>query len=499
MFTYTLALAAVLASDPHTLVRAGLRAIRERGPATAIASVRLTGIEHTWILGNAERADGPWRASYARFVELHDEMSGRLRRSDHAIRAAGDAAPERVWILTDSVAGMFVDGRMVTGSRSTFEDIVDRVDASPIRALTLADTSSRLVAERPVTRYGIVRDVVSFPWRNGRMRIELSRATGLPDAVEVVRAYPDNFRWAPFGDVTMRVENVDWRITSSGAYWPMQQKISLNGQPLRDVTYGSATLDVAQAPRDSFDFPDSARVKFVANSRQDFSRLRVGDRGPSTEIAPGIVRVPDFWAQTLVKQADGVVIFEAHISARYLHDLIDESKRRWPGSPIKAIVLTSDPWAHLGGVREAIALGLTLYVPENSVPFLERLASAPHASAPDALASSGRRPRLVPVSRRMLIGTGANRIELYPIGGPYAERMLMAYFPARQLLYGADLVFPNQNVDGSPAPGFAETEAADLRRAVAREQLQVTRLFCVQNSGVFAWSDFVADSAATRP
>ena len=58
---------------------------------------------------------------------------------------------------------------------------------------------------------------------------------------------------------------------------------------------------------------------------------------------------------TLVKQPDGVVIFEAHISAQYLHDVDRRSHRRWPGAPIKAIVMTSDPWAHLGGFREGDA------------------------------------------------------------------------------------------------------------------------------------------------
>ena len=54
------------------------------------------------------------------------------------------------------------------------------------------------------------------------------------------------------------------------------------------------------------------------------------------------MRVIDQWTQTLVKQPDGVVIFEAHISAQYLHEVIGEAHKRWPSSPIKALVMTSD-------------------------------------------------------------------------------------------------------------------------------------------------------------
>ena len=483
----------VLPPDAHTVARTALQAMYHATRDTAVQAIRVSGIEHTWVLGNAERAEGPWRVAYAQIAELYDPANGRLRRAERAIRADGGAAPERVTLLTDSVAVALVNGRYAGGSHGTYEDIIDRVDGMPLRALRLADESPHLALEAPVDRFGVPHDVIAFPWRNGRMRIEISRDSHLPTAVDIVRGYPDNFRWAPFGDVDMRTENVDWTITPSGMYWPMQQKVSLNGQPLRDVTYALALSSPSAAP-DSFVVADDMRAQFDSASRFNFSRFRLGMRGPPTELAPGIVRVPDFWSQTLVKQPDGVVIFEAHISADYLHEVIAEARRRWPSAPIKALVMTSDPWAHLGGVREAMALNIPIYVHANSVPFLRRLAASPHSMPSDALAKSRRAPRLIPVRSKTALGSGENRIELYPVGGPYAERMLMAYFPERRLLYGADLVFMNRGPDGAPAPGFTETEAADLRAAVARERLRVDTLFCVQNYGPFAWRDFARET-----
>jgi hypothetical protein len=79
----------------------------------------------------------------------------------------------------------------------------------------------------------------------------------------------------------------------------------------------------------------------------------------------------------------------------------------------------------------------------------------------------------VPTSAKTVIGSGENAVELYPVGGAYAERMVMAYFPGHKLLYGADLVFPNRGPDGKFTQGFFETSAADLRRAVEREKLVV--------------------------
>jgi hypothetical protein len=479
------------APNPRALVDSAIAAVQRSGPFASSHSLKLVGIQHDWVLGNAERAEGPWRVTYSHFTELHDLDGPSLRRTERAVLPTGAMSSDRVSILTDSVIAFVANGRQTGGSHSFYEDVIDRLDGSPIRALRLASSSPALKLEASVTHYGLSFDIVSFPWRNGRMRIELNRETHLPDAVEIVRPYVDNFRWAPFGDVTMRMDYVDWSVSPAGYRWPMQTKVSLNGAPLRDVTLITATLLPDPIARDSFAVSDSARIQYAAASKLNFSQFRLGMRGQPSELAPGIVRVPDQWTQTLVKQGDGVVIFEAHISAQYLHDVIGEAKKRWPSSPIKALVMTSDPWAHLGGVREAMALGIPIYVNGRSVPFLASVAKAPHTLAPDSLAKSKRAPKFMPVTAKTVIGTGDNRIELYPVGGPYAERMLMAYFPDKKLLYGADLVFPNRAPDGKIAKGFFETSAADLRSAVAREKLAVDSLFCVQNYPMMSWATFI--------
>jgi hypothetical protein len=431
------------------------------------------------VLGNGERAEGPFRTSYSMFSELRDLTTGASRRTEQYPNPETGAAAERVVVLVDSVVATRGVVRDFGASRGTFEDIIDRIDASPERALALAATAEDLTLDGVARHYGLTFDVVSFAWRNGRMKLELNRETHLPDAIEIDRRYDDNFRWNIFPTVAMRMEYLDWNIVPSGARYPMQIRVSLNGEPLRDVTLSSVAVDAAAPPADSFAVSDSARIQFASNSALNFSRFAFGARGKPTELAPGIVRVPDQWVMTLVKQPDGVVVFESHISARYFRDIVAEVHRRWPGAPIKAVVLTSDPWGHLGGFREVVATGYPVYVSAGSIPFLT------------SLAKGGKTPKFVAVSKHTTIGTGDNRIELYPVGGPYAERMLMAYFPDRRLLYGADLVFMNRGADGKPSGGFHATPAEDLRRAVAREHLVVDSVFCVQNYPAFAWSDFM--------
>jgi hypothetical protein len=440
------------APDAKALIDSAQRAM-SMAPAR---TVRIVGIQHTFLLGNAERADGPWRTLYARFDASYDAAHGQLHLTTQPL-SAGFGGPQ-VAVLSDSVMAVNGSG----GSAIAYEDWMDRINASPERALALAAASPSLHVVGTTQRYGLTFDLVEFPWRNGDVRIELERDTHLPDVVQIVRTYPKDFRRAPFGDITVRFEYVDWQIHPGGWWWPMQHKVSVNGEPLRDVTID--TVAVSDQPV-SAEIPDSARAQYAANLSRAPDAIRVGTTAPPTELAPGILRIPELWSMTAVKQDDGIVIFEAHQSARFLHDVIDTARARYPGLPIKAIVMTSDPWAHLGGVGEAVALGLPIYVNARSIPFLTSLTK--------------RTPKFVPVTSKVVIGTGTNRIELYPVGGPYGERMTMAYFPARRLLYGADLVFKDQ-----PTP------AADLRRAVEREHLAVDSVFCVQRYGPFAWSDF---------
>ena len=424
-------------------------------------AVRIVGIQHTFMLGNAERAEGPWRTIYARFAALYDAAEGHLRLTSQPL-SAGFGGPS-VAILSDSV--------MAGGSATSYEDWLDRINASPERALALAAVSPSLHVVGTKQRYGLTFDVVEFPWRNGHMRIELERETHLPDVVEIVRLYPKDFRRAPFGESTVRFEYVDWQIHPGGWWWPMQHKVSLNGEPLRDLTIDSVTASDQSPPADSFAISDSARAQFAASRARAPDVIRVGSIAPPTELAPGILRVPELWAMTVVRQDDGLVIFEAHQSAQFLHETIDTARRRYPGVPVKALVMTSDPWAHLGGVREAMALGIPIYVNARSIPFLTKM---------------GKAPKFIPITGKVTIGAGTNRLELYPVGGLYGERMTMVYFPERRLLYGADLVFPND-----PGPGYDPTPATDLRRAVERAHLAVDSVFCVQRYGPFAWSDFV--------
>jgi hypothetical protein len=153
-------------------------------------------------------------------------------------------------------------------------------------------------------------------------------------------------------------------------------------------------------------------------------------------------------------------------------------------------VTTSDAWPHIGGLREYAARGIPVYALDANRPILERLFAARRTTNPDALARAPKRPKLEIVSSKTAIGSGPNRIELYPIRGEGAERMLMVYFPERKLLYGADLLQPMP--DGT---FFNVQYVAELAEAARRERLAVERTFAMHAEPI-AWPKITAAVAA---
>jgi flavorubredoxin len=97
---------------------------------------------------------------------------------------------------------------------------------------------------------------------------------------------------------------------------------------------------------------------------------------------------------------------------------------------------------------------------------------APRTRYPDSLAKSPHAADLRAVSGKTTIGTGPNRLELYPIHGETSERQMLVYFPEHKLLYGSD---PFQQLEDGKL--FYPQTVYELQSAVEREHLSVDRFF----------------------
>jgi hypothetical protein len=327
--------------------------------------------------------------------------------------------------------------------------------------------------------------VVRWTGAGARFKLFVNAYTSLPTAVEVERAFPYSAFWSVWGDVTCRVYFSNWEL-HGGVRYPMQWDEERNGQPYRSLTVTSVAFDGAADPV-AFAISKEVRAAFAAAGAEWIENMPLGRPGrPAVELAPGIVQIPGWWNVALVRQSDGVVVLEAPISSGYSAKIIAEAERRFPGLPVKAVISTSDAWPHLGGVREYVARGVPVYLLDLNRSIVERALKAPHTAVPDALAKTPREAKLNAISSRTELGSGVNRIELYPVRGEGGERMVMVYFPSIGLLYGSDLV--QKNPDGSY---FSAQYLSELVAAAQREKLTVDRVFAL-HQGVTPWTEVVA-------
>jgi hypothetical protein len=312
-------------------------------------------------------------------------------------------------------------------------------------------------------------------------RLLLNAETGFPTAVETLRAYPEDRYWQVWGDVPTRVAWSYWDIvpqaaTPDGAlgplFYPRQWDVERGGRPWRALTI--TKLEAGAAPGEAFAIPADARAASAARGSGSLDAPRFGDPArPSTELAPGVVYVPGSWGIALVRQDDGVVVIEAPISAGYSKAVLDEARRRFPDSRVKAVITTSDSWPHFGGIREYAARGIPIYLLDHNVPQIRRALDSPHRFHPDALARSPRTADLRPVSARTTVGRGSNRIELVPVRGETGERMMLAYLPDSRILYASDLFQASRG--GPPEYAWEVVETA------RRERLDVASVFAMHS------------------
>lgn len=458
-------------------VTAALDAMGGRERLQQVTSIRLQTVGNT-LLAEQSYRQAPFIASFERTRVTMDLAGQRLIAETQLTWPEAD--PNQTDSNTTLVAG--ASGGVY---RTKFGDspcsLAD-LDASrqafalgPARILLTAAGAADLHFEAPQMLRSTLHAVVAFSWRDTPVRVLLNPFNHLPDAVETTQSFHDF--WYFWGDVRQRIDFDNWRLVE-GITFPTTWIEERNGAPWRSTQALSVEFNV-ETDEKTFEMnPGAVKQSAVSPGwNRPFSVTQV------TPLAPGIDLFAGSWNATVVKEPDGTVILEAPISGTYTRGVIREAKKLHPGKPIIAVLSTSDSWPHTGGLRQAVALDLPIYILDLNQPLLDRMMRAPHTIEPDALQKSKTpmAPHWKIVAQKQELGSGANRIELYPLRGGSTERQYMVYFPEHHLLYASDTLALND--DGSLYDPQLINEVA---QAVKRENLIIDTVFAM-HQGPMPW------------
>ncbi|HEY1891849.1 MAG TPA: hypothetical protein VGG63_15695 [Steroidobacteraceae bacterium] len=446
----------------------------------AVKTLILIGSSYTNHLQDSANPRGPWLTDFDRFTEYQDLQRRSLRRDSTSDDTT--ARPTSTTIHRELIAEGIDAHLTVTGGASAVDYTTaahdDWIDLSPLRVMLTALQAPDLRLSAHTEETGIPTTVVTFRWEGFPVKIYIDDFTQLPLAVESLQSYPDAVARGAWGDVRLRATFSNWDLEPGGLHYPLQTNTTLNGQPLRVISVAKVELN-ANMPANQLAVIAAIRHDY-AHEIHDVDQTPLGEPGngdpspglPPREISAGVVQIPGEWYTTLIHQGDGVIVLEAPISAGYSAKVIAEAKRRFPHDRVKAVISTSNYWWHIAGIREYVADGIPIYALDQNRDLLLHLASAPHLMHPDSLQRHPRMPDLRAVSGKLVLGTGVDRVELYPIRTSTTSQMLMVYFPRYALLYSSDMAQPLGENGAFIAPQYLW----DLMRAVNHDHLQVKTL-----------------------
>ena len=474
-----------IASDQNAtaLLHRALEAQGGEAKLRALKSVEWEASGYRNELEESERPEGPYITDFLSVTEIHDFAGKRFRNSrDASVYPVYKTSS--ITVMDGNVAMRSNGGPETAGTTHQVELIQEQMALSPERLLLTALDAPDVRREGDTVLQSVPQNVVSFTLDGAPVKIYLNAYTHLPTAVDYSGPLAHSNFWEFLGDVTQRTYYGEWWLAKGGIHLPMQMNVEGNGHLDQMLVVRKLTIDGA-LDESRLTIPAEIRTQFHAKAKpRDVEQIPLGNpKQPAVELAPDVVLIPGSWNITLVRQEDGVVVIEAPISSGYSAKVIAEAHRRFPGEPIKAVITTSDSWPHLAGIREYVAEGIPIYALDLNRPILERVIDDPRTSRPDALTGARRKPQFHVVHEKTELGTGANRLVIYPIRGETSERQMMVYFPEHRLLYGSD---PFQQMpDGS---FFYPQTVTELMDAVSRERLGVDRFF-MMHIGPTPWSE----------
>jgi glyoxylase-like metal-dependent hydrolase (beta-lactamase superfamily II) len=160
----------------------------------------------------------------------------------------------------------------------------------------------------------------------------------------------------------------------------------------------------------------------------------------ATPLAKGIWYLTGAGNSTLFEFDDHLTLFEAYGSEANGKAIIAKARSLVPGKPLTELIVSHHHFDHTGGLRAAVAEGLTVIAATGNEAFLGEVAARPAKLFPDALGANPRPVRIRTVDDHLKLRDGSMEIDIYRvIANSHMADALMVHVPRERLLSQGDL------------------------------------------------------------
>jgi glyoxylase-like metal-dependent hydrolase (beta-lactamase superfamily II) len=457
----------------HDLVA---RAVQASGGAETLAGVKMISTRGTvkmWEPEQSAVAGGEMRFANESTFETHTDTVTQASRIDWTRKFAYPAPrtftfSEIVTRDAGYVAGIDSNGRTrqsldstppqhnMSGLRLTAtQREIRRV--SPLLVLEMQRNPAVVVGARDITVGGATYPAVDYRVGDQTLIVMFDSATGLPARVRSLDY--DNI----WGDVTYDAVLSDWQAVD-GVRIPMTRKYELNGRMVQEVKLSAVNVNGAVAG-DLLQIPEgfvagapkaaSGPVPFQWVLRRQFIGTYLDSDAPSwdtrasqglrlNELAPGVQHVVGGSHHSLiVEMKDHLVVFDAPVSDAQTNTVLGLARAKFPGKPVKYLVLTHHHMDHAGGLRAYAAQGATIVTGKGTAAHFKKVLAAPFTRNPDLPSRDLSGTPVIEVADRHVLSDGSREVQAYVIdANPHAEGLMFGFVPHASLGFATDIWSP---------------------------------------------------------
>jgi len=391
----------------------------------AIQTLSMEGSGVAPNVGQNPFPEGPlptwWIPEFKRSIDLTHR---RARNEQHRIGMFPFALP------TDNRQNQSLDGDVAFNI--TAEGNAQRAPDAAVsdRRIEMLATPVTIVraALDPNAKLSAVPGKIAITTAQGdQLTLALDSATHLPASVSWVTASEN------LGDVVNTTSFQDYE-TVNGIQLPKRYvtKIDFRGWTTGDFSVSKNTVDS--------DIGDLAAPATVRNAAAPLPSAVSVD---VQQVAKGV-----WWLagsgnafSILFEFDDHLTLFEAPTSEARTMAVIQKARATVPNKPLTEVIVTHHHFDHTGGLRAAVAEGLTVISHQGNEGIIREMTSRKATLRPDLLTKSGKTLKFRGMDDTLVLKDSSMELDLFRLrDNTHAPYLIAAFLPRDNLLVEGDLI-----------------------------------------------------------